>query len=65
MKIHTILLVGALGAAGMGCTTQFMGTAPAAAPGKTYVVGAKQNRAAIWLCPKTGGECQRVDVDAD
>lgn len=65
MKSLSFLFLGAVAAATAGCSTQFMGTAPATAPGKTYVVGARQNRAAIWLCQKNGSECQWVDVDDD
>jgi hypothetical protein len=32
------------------CSTQYMGTAPAASPQKTFVVGSYNNVAAVWSC---------------
>lgn len=52
----------ALALSSAGCATQFMGTAPSAAPGKTYVVGSTNSKAAVWLCPTGGGDCKEVDV---
>lgn len=60
--MRLLITVIALAGASTGCSTQFMGTAPALTPGKTYVAGSAQSDAAIWLCTTNGAECQRVDV---
>jgi hypothetical protein len=57
-----ITLIALTSASTAGCSTQFMGTAPAMRPGKIYVAGSDQSAAAIWLCSTNGAECQLVDV---
>ena len=47
-----------------GCSTTANGVAPAR-QGWVYVVGSKQSRARVWLCPATpsaGSECREIDV---
>jgi len=57
-----MMLIALMSASTVGCATQFMGTAPALSPGKTYVAGSDQSEAAIWLCATNGAECQQVNV---
>ena len=66
MRLAVVLLCAISATMLSGCSTYFQGTAPAA-PGKVYVVGAKQGvilGSKIWLCPdKPGsGECEAVEV---
>lgn len=54
----------ALALASTGCNKNvFYASAPAKA-GWIYVVGAKNDRAQLWLCPAVPGKgrCQEVDV---
>ena len=60
------ILLACLAVASVGCTTM-NDSAPGPQPGSTFVVGSKQGRPAIWLCPEKsgGGECRWVEVDVD
>jgi hypothetical protein len=60
----TVLALLALAFGSMGCNKNvFFSSAPAKA-GWIYVVGSKNDRAQLWLCPATPGkgQCQEVDV---
>lgn len=51
-----------------GCGTVMNGTAPAPRPGAMYVVGAKGNAPAVWLCgeqPGPSGECREVELEIE
>lgn len=57
------IVLGSLALAGCS-STGFYSSAPAAQTGMEYVVGHRNSRRAVYLCP-TGGssaECQRVEV---
>ena len=47
-----------------GCVTQMTGSAPAATPGRAYVVGGSSGEHAIWLCPTQGSDekCSVVEI---
>jgi hypothetical protein len=62
MKKTVLLILGVLATSSAGCATYFNGSAPTTSPQKAYVVGSKANRAQVWLCPTTGGDCQEVEV---
>lgn len=65
MKLmNRTLLIGLVaGGLSIGCNTVMQGSAPAR-EGYIYVVGSKQNRPVVWLCPSAPkkGECQIVSV---
>lgn len=62
--IAAVLLLGLLTTA--GCNTVMHGSAPAR-EGYIYVVGSRQNRPTVWLCPNAPkkGECQIVEVSVE
>jgi hypothetical protein len=47
-----------------GCATTAQDSAKATKPGYIYVVGSKDSKGAVWICPeKPGtGECEPVRV---
>ena len=61
MRVRSLLCFMLAAIAVSGCASQFMGTAPAATPQSSYVVGSYDSEAAIWLC-KQGAKCSRVAV---
>jgi len=63
VRFAVFLVLLALGAA--GCNKNFFHASAAAKPGWIYVVGSKNDRAQVWLCPAApgkGSECHDVDV---
>jgi hypothetical protein len=60
--IAAVLLLGLAA----GCNTVMHGSAPAR-EGYIYVVGSRQNRPTVWLCPNAPkkGECQVVEVNVE
>jgi hypothetical protein len=61
-NIHFFSLVGVL--AFFGCATTAQDSAKAPKQGYVYVVGSKDSKGAVWICPeKPGkGECEPVRV---
>lgn len=45
-----------------GCATFARATAPAEDGRSIYVVGQYDDDAAVWRCPKTPGDCTRLEV---
>lgn len=58
-----VIALAAVAFSAMGCKNIFYASAPAKT-GWVYVVGAKNDRAQLWLCPSLPGKggCQEVDV---
>jgi len=61
MRTNVLVVISVALATCMGCATQFMGSAPAAAAGSTYVAGSDSNNATIWIC-EANKECTNVDI---
>ena len=61
--MRCLLLIGTMFL--MGCSTTINDSAPSPQPGMVFVVGSKQGRPQVWLCPDRPGkgECQEVDVE--
>jgi hypothetical protein len=61
------LLLAALALSAMGCNkTVFFASAPAKT-GYVYVVGSKNDRAQVWLCPAQPGQgrCHEIETEVE
>ncbi len=56
-----LVVVGLLGGV-TSCNQPFYGSAEAPEGGR-YVVGQDGSDAAIWWCPKAGGDCRKVELE--